>query len=230
MSLGPLHQILFEQMEQRERASFINSLGGHKSVHLVGTYSPSLNQENLAIISSCFHLGANPALMGMIIRPHETERHTFEYILETNSYTLNHVHPDFFHAAHQTSARYPREISEFAACGLTPFYEEGHIAPFVKESRVRVGMKLRDHQTLSINKTELLIGEIVLVQAPFELISADGSLNLHQAQSVGVCGLDRYHSARPLARLSYAKPDKRPQEIDDRYPAPLQWRGRPISL
>ena len=51
------------QMEQRFRASFINSLGGFKSVVLVGTANES-GETNLAIFNSLFHIGANPPLCG----------------------------------------------------------------------------------------------------------------------------------------------------------------------
>ena len=46
----------------------INSLGGFKSVALIGTKSEAGN-TNLAIFSSIFHLGANPPLVGLIFRP-----------------------------------------------------------------------------------------------------------------------------------------------------------------
>ena len=104
-------------MEQRFRATFINSLGGFKSVLLVGTRSGN-GQENLAIFSSFFHLGANPPLFGLVVRPDVSPRHTLENILETKQFTLNQITEDFFEKAHHTAARYPKEISEFQAAGL----------------------------------------------------------------------------------------------------------------
>ena len=56
------------KMDQRERAAFINSLGGFKSLVLIGTQSKN-GQSNLAVFSSLFHLGANPPLFGIIVRP-----------------------------------------------------------------------------------------------------------------------------------------------------------------
>ncbi|MGS0728486.1 flavin oxidoreductase, partial [Shewanella sp. 0m-11] len=64
-----------EQMEQRVRARLINSLSGFKSANLVATISED-GHNNVAIISSCFHLGASPALMGMVIRPDSVPRDT----------------------------------------------------------------------------------------------------------------------------------------------------------
>ena len=55
------------ELEQRYRAHLINSLSGFKSANLLGTVDKN-GQENLSIVSSVFHLGANPALLGMIIQ------------------------------------------------------------------------------------------------------------------------------------------------------------------
>ncbi len=46
-------------METRYRAALINSLGGFKSVVLIGTAN-SGGQTNLTIFSSFFHLGQTP--------------------------------------------------------------------------------------------------------------------------------------------------------------------------
>ncbi len=100
------------RLEQRYRAMFINSIGGFKSVVLIGSKNKA-GQTNLAIFNSLFHVGANPPLVGFIIRPDSVERHTLRNILETGVFTINHIHESFFIQAHQTSARYPKEISEF---------------------------------------------------------------------------------------------------------------------
>ena len=69
-------------MEQRYRANFINALSGFKSANLIGTISKS-GQHNLAIVSSVFHIGAHPPLMGMIMRPHTVPRDTLQNIKDT---------------------------------------------------------------------------------------------------------------------------------------------------
>ena len=109
-------------LEQRYRAAFINSLGGFKSVVLLGTKNND-GQTNLAIFNSLFHIGANPPLCGLIVRPDSVERHTFENIMQTGFYTVNHIKPEFYENAHQTSARYPREVSEFDTTQLSAEYK-----------------------------------------------------------------------------------------------------------
>jgi len=170
-------------MELRYRASFINSLTGFKSVALIGTKNHE-GQENLAIFNSLVHLGANPALIGMIVRPDSVERHTLENIESTGFYTINHILESFVEQAHHTAARYPRSVSEFEASGLIPEYKSDFFAPFVKESVVQIGMKFKTKLDISINNTIMVIGEIQWIQLPEEAIGEDGFIDLQITQSI----------------------------------------------
>ena len=194
-----------DQMEQRFRASFINSITGFKSVALIGTKN-NANQENLAIFNSIVHLGSNPALIGMIIRPDSVERHTLENIEETGFYTINHILESFVEQAHHTSARYPRNISEFEASGLTPLYRDDFFAPYVKESNVQIGMEFKTKINISINNTLMVIGQIKSVSLPEKAISTDGYIDLEITKTITNSGLDAYHRTERIARLPYAKP------------------------
>ncbi|MFT7548798.1 MAG: flavin reductase (DIM6/NTAB) family NADH-FMN oxidoreductase RutF [Candidatus Azotimanducaceae bacterium] len=195
-------------LENHERALFINSLSGFKSANLVGT-ADATQRSNLAIISSVVHLGANPPLLGMVIRPHTVPRGTLENILDIGVYTLNHVHEDIYQQAHQTSARYPEDVSEFDEVGFTEQWEDGFNAPFVEESRIKMGMEFREKHTLDINGTEFVIGEIVSIEMPDEFVGEDGFVSLEKAGTVAVSSLDTYHSTKTLASLSYAKPENK---------------------
>ncbi|MFD2176059.1 flavin reductase family protein [Veronia pacifica] len=198
--------------DDRFRAKFINSLSGFKSANLIGTADTNGN-TNLAIVSSVFHIGANPPLIGMIVRPHTVTRDTLENILATGSYTINHVSADIWKQAHQTSARYPKEQSEFEAVGLHEQYIEGTHAPFVKESRLKFALKLAETQTLEINKTVMIIGEITDVIVEPLAVQEDGFIDIELLETVAVSSLDAYHRSHRLGRLSYAKPDVKPDEI-----------------
>ena len=199
-------------MDQRYRAAFINSLGGFKSVALIGTVDPE-GRQNLAIFNSIFHLGANPPLFGFIVRPDVSERHTLSNIEQTLCYTVNHLHEGIYKQAHQSSARYPKEHSEFEAVGLTPIFEDGFRAPFVAESHLRFAMELREKIPLEINGTTLIIGQIVSVHLPDGVVMEDGFIDLERAGTLACSGLDSYHQTKRLARLSYAKPDTLPREL-----------------
>lgn len=198
--------------EQRQRARFVNSLSGFKSANLVGTADP-LGATNLAIVSSVIHLGSNPALIGMIMRPHATSRHTLENIQALNQYTLNHVHRSHYRQAHQTSARYAREQSEFEACGFSPEYIHGFQAPAVAESPLQMGMELQELVPIKLNGTILVIGEIKWVHVQETALGDDGYIDIERLGTVAISGLDGYHLTERLARLSYAKPDQALTEL-----------------
>lgn len=202
-----LNKEQIEAKDDRERVFFINSLSGFKSANLVGTANDE-KQSNLAIVSSVVHLGANPALLGMVMRPHSVPRGTLENIINTGVYTLNHVNTEIYQQAHQTSARYPEDISEFNEVGLNEQWEDRFAAPFVQESHIKLGMKLREKHHLAINGTEFVIGEIVSIEVPDEMVGEDGFISLEKANTVAVSSLDTYHSTQLLGHLSYAKPDR----------------------
>jgi flavin reductase (DIM6/NTAB) family NADH-FMN oxidoreductase RutF len=200
-----IHKEDILKMETRYRANFINSLGGFKSVILIGTKS-KLGQENLAIFNSLFHLGANPALCGIICRPDVSERHTLENIIETGKYTINHITSDFVEKAHHTAARYPRTVSEFEAAELQPEYINDFFAPFVKESIIKFSVELREKHFLEINGTTLLIGEIMDVIIPEDVIDSTGFIDIEKAGTITCSGLDSYHLTKKIVQLPYAKP------------------------
>ena len=201
-------------LERRKRAALINCLPGFKPVVLVGT-ADTKHATNLSIINSCFHVGAAPALLGMIIRPAPagTERHTLDNILATGQYTINAVNESMTQRAHHTSARFDRGQSEFDACGLSERWLDGHAAPFVTDSPLQIGLTLQEHQPLAINGTHLIIGSVESIQFASEAWRADGTIDLALLGIVTGVGLDGYHLVGDGHRYAYAKPDTRPELI-----------------
>lgn len=192
----------FESLEKQYRTNLINGLSGFKSPLLVGSRDVEGNL-NVAVFSSVFHLGANPALMGLISRPDSVPRDTLENIRATGEYTFNHLPVENYPQVHQTSARYARDESEFAACGLTPLLREGFFAPFVAESPLHIALSLREIVPLAINGTHLLIGAVTGLWVDPARLEADGSIDL--AGTAAVVGLDGYYNTSFLERLPYAK-------------------------
>lgn len=202
-----------ESLETRVRASFFNYILGPKPCALVGTVN-SDGLSNLAIFNSFFHLGANPGLVGCVIRPDSARRHTFENILATHYYSINfidYVNDDFFKKAHQTSARYGDDISEFKACGLNEKYLDGYKCPLVEESSYQLIFKYREHHRMDINNTIILIGELCEILVPDEAVKnfkEDGQIDFDYIKNILVCGLDTYYkSPEKITRLNYAKPN-----------------------
>lgn len=190
---------------QRFRASLINSISGYKPANLIGT-DDATSGENLAIMSSVVHLGAAPPLLGLVIRPDSADRHTLRNIRSSACYTINHVASGYFKAAHQTAARYPDEVSEFDAVGLTPQRLWGFAAPFVAEAPIKIGLELRQEIPIELNGTHFIIGEVVHLFVGDSLVSDQGDLDLEKAGVVALSGLDRYYRTELIDKLPYAKP------------------------
>jgi flavin reductase (DIM6/NTAB) family NADH-FMN oxidoreductase RutF len=199
-------------MSARYRAQLVNSLSGFKSANLIGTRNAH-NKTNLAIFSSVVHLGASPALVGFITRPNSIERHTLDNIIQTKEFTINQVNEVFWQAGHQTSARYSADECEFEHTGLSPYYIDGFSAPFVKESRLKYGLTLRDIIPIKLNGTQMVIGEITDIICNKAAIKEDGYIDIESLDTVAISGLDSYHTSKRLSRLSYAKPDSTPSKI-----------------
>jgi len=193
------------QFEKRFRTQFINALSGVKSANLIGTIDKAGN-TNLSIVSSIVHLGAQPPLIGMVMRPASVPRNTYENIRDTGVFTVNHVNESIYRQAHQTSARYDKDVCEFTETGLTKHFLPVSIAPFVQESKLKFACELKEDIFIHHNQTHFLVAEIVTVIAPEKSISPDGSIRLYDHSTVGVVGLDTYVSLTKLERLSYAKP------------------------
>jgi flavin reductase (DIM6/NTAB) family NADH-FMN oxidoreductase RutF len=199
-------------MEARYRASLINSLGGYKSVVLIGTKSAD-KTSNLAIFNSFFHIGANPPLCGFIVRPDVSPRHTLQNILETNYYTVNHIHEGIYKNAHQTAARYGENVSEFKEVNLTEEYLEGYDVPLVKESNLKFICEFQQKIDLEINGTIMIIGQIKEIILPEQCLGLDGFIDLELAGTITCSGLDSYHKTEKIGRLTYAKPNSWPENI-----------------
>lgn len=194
-------------LEQRYRAAFINSLTGFKSVSLIGTIDKN-GKANLAIFNSIIHIGANPPYIGFISRPDSVDRHTLDNIQQTGYYTINHINESIYNQAHQTSARYPKDVSEFDATNLNEQYKQGFFAPFVKESTVKMGVRFHERIDIRTNNTVLVIGQIEKVFFPNNCLCMDGFIDIEKAGTITCAGLDSYHKTKRLDRLTYAKPNE----------------------
>ena len=193
--------------EQRYRTTFVNSLAGFRQVVLVGTKSNE-GVTNLAIFNSLMHIGAHPPLYGILNRPDSVQRDTLQNILETKEYTLNFVRATDFEKAHQTSARYEKDVSEFKEVGFEEEYIDGCAAPFVKDAVVKIAMRLEEIIPIPLNGTQLIVGSIVHVELKDGLVGQDGFVSLSDEETLLCQGLDAYFIASPIGRLPYAKPGK----------------------
>lgn len=198
--------------EKLYRTNFVNSLSGFKSANLIGTISGD-GKTNLAIFSSVIHVGANPPLVGMLVRPVSVPRHTYTNIKETGHFTINHINRNIYKQAHQTSARYDKEISEFDECGLTPEFSTNVKAPYVRESNIKIGCRFVEEHQIKTNETIFIVGEVIEVIIPDDVLMHDGYVDIEKAETIAISALDSYHQTKRISRLSYAKPGAEPKKI-----------------
>ena len=171
-------------MDMVPRLSLINSITGYKPGNLIGTKSET-GATNLAIFSSVVHLGSDPALIAFIMRPMVGERHTMENILSTGFYTINHINTSIIERAHFTSADFPRDLSEFDRCKLTPQY-------------------------IKINNTIMVIGSVehIILDSSFQ--KEDCSIDPIAAGTVCISGIDTYYKTEKLVTLPFVRSDEVP--------------------
>jgi flavin reductase (DIM6/NTAB) family NADH-FMN oxidoreductase RutF len=193
------------EMERLARMRLINGISGMKSVNLVGTVD-QVGHTNLALFNSAVHIGANPPYLGMIFRPLTVRRDTYNNIKATGVYTINHVHAGIRERAHQTSANFPAGVSEFEACGLTPEITSALQAPYVAESRVKIGLAYEEEHKIHVNGTILLVGRVLEIRLPEQILGEDGYVDLAAGGSLALTGLDGYHEVGPPVRLPYTRP------------------------
>jgi len=188
-----------------KRLNLINSITGIKPANLIGTVSKD-GHTNLAIFSSVIHLGSNPALIGFMTRPDKkVRRDTLNNILETNYYTINHVHQNFIEQSHKTSGKYKKEVSEFDMCNLTEDYLFDFPAPFLKESKIKMGLKLENIIDITNNQTKLILGLIEHIYIDDVALEDNGDINLQIINDVGIGGLNNYYKLEKIAHYPYFK-------------------------
>jgi flavin reductase (DIM6/NTAB) family NADH-FMN oxidoreductase RutF len=187
------------------KINLINSCTGFKSANLIGSIDSNGN-TNLAIFSSVTHLGSNPALIGFILRPKTEIRNTYENIIETGFFTVNHINKNYIEDAHHTSAKYQKNISEFDKTNLKEDFVDNFLAPYVKNSKIKFGCKYLNEYLIEENGTTLIIASIEELYVDSNYIKDDGWINLDEAGTVTINGLDGYMETKLINRFGYARP------------------------
>ena len=199
------HKSDWEVRTDRFWAVFFNSISGPRNVFMIGTQDAQ-GIGNIGLFNSIAHIGANPPLLGFILRPTSVERHTYENLKTHGTYTINHSASHLVDQTHQSSAKYARDVDEFDVIGFEKEYLDGFQAPFIKESRIKLGLSFVEEHLIQANDTRLIIGKIEHVILDEDLVAADGFVNTADADSLLVSGLDAYHRHQLIERKPYARP------------------------
>ena len=196
-----------QDLDKIYKINLINSCSGFKSANLLGSVSKE-GIANVAVFSSVTHLGSNPPTLGFILRPTTVPRDTYKNIKDSGIFTINHIYEDIIEDAHHTSAKYPKEVSEFDVTNLKEEYKGNFKAPFVKGSPVQMSMKFVEEVYISSNDVMLIVAEIQELYIHDELLQEDGLINLSKGNIATINGLDTYAIPKFKKQLSYQRPKK----------------------
>ena len=198
-------RIDIDKMSKIFRLNLINSITGYKSANLIGTKTDN-KINNVAIFSSVTHLGSDPPLIGFITRPENGNRNTYNNIFKNKIFTINHIVKNQIISAHQSSAKYPKNVSEFDKTDLKVEFKNNFDAPFVKDSPVQIGCSFVNKYFIKENKTTLMIGQVEMLFINKKLLVEDGFVQLDREDVITVNGLDGYALPKLIKRIPYARP------------------------
>ena len=196
-----------QNLEKIYKINLINSCSGFKSANLLGSISEE-GISNLAVFSSVTHLGSKPPTLGFILRPTTVPRDTYKNIKDSGIFTINHIHQDIIEDAHHTSAKYPKEVSEFDMTGLEEEFKGNFKAPFVKGAPVQMSMKFIEEVYVPSNDVMLIVSQIQELYIDDALLQEDGLINLSKGNIAAINGLDTYAIPKFNKQLSYQRPKK----------------------
>lgn len=191
------------RLDRAYRRTFVNRLQGVRAAVAVGSMGPD-GKPNLGLFFSLQHLGASPALMGLVFRP-ETDRRGTLYNLRQNGWlTANFCQEEYRETIHRTSAEFPEGVSEFKILDIAPHFEPDIPAPFVKEAPIRLALERATEFRLPndcvfavLNLRGVWIDELAL--EPETLLPCfEGLLHIN--------GLDAYHGVAFQKTLGYERP------------------------
>jgi len=196
-----------QNLEKIYKINLINSCSGFKSANLLGSISEE-GISNVAVFSSVTHLGSKPPTLGFILRPTTVLRDTYKNIKDSGIFTINHIHQDIIEDAHHTSAKYPKEVSEFDMTGLEEEFKGNFKAPFVKGAPVQMSMKFIEEVYVPSNDVMLIVSQIQELYIDDALLQEDGLINLSKGNVAAINGLDTYAIPQFNKQLSYQRPKK----------------------
>ena len=196
-----------QNLEKIFKINLINSCSGFKSANLLGSISEE-GVTNVAVFSSVTHLGSKPPTLGFILRPTTVPRDTYKNIKDLGVFTINHIHEGIIVDAHHTSAKYPKEVSEFDMTGLEEEFKGAFKAPFVKGAPVQMSMKFIEEVYVPSNDVMLIVSQIQELYIDDALLQEDGLINLSKGNVAAINGLDTYAIPQFNKQLSYQRPKK----------------------
>lgn len=192
-----------EALDRNHRRILVNRMQGVRAAVLLGTYSEK-GVANLGLFFSLQHLGADPALMGVVFRPESSMGQSLGNLRFRRWISANYMPSEEIDRVHRCSAAFASEVSEFESTGL-PLHTETDIpAPFVGNAPIRLALEYHSEIKLP---NECILALLHLRKLWIEPSALDSETRLPRFDSLlHVNGLDAYYSLRFDQIKNYERP------------------------
>ena len=175
-----------------------------RPIAFVSTVSPQ-GGRNLAPFSYFTGIASKPPTLCFSVGRRQPEKDTYRNLVATGEFVVNMVTRAMAEAVVATSAEFPPEVDEFAACGFTAVASDLVAPPRVAASPIAMECRLR--QVVEVAEGDhgahLVLGDIVRYQVD-EAVWHDGRIELDALDPVGrlagraYCTIrDRFEINRP---------------------------------
>lgn len=157
----------------------------------VGTRSP-LGVDNLAPFSYFMGVSARPMLLAFsVARAGEGRvKDTASNILATQVLTVSIASEALLDPMHRSSSRFPAEVSEFEATGLTPVDGVAVAAP--RPAEAPVSMECTLHKVMDLGSVHLFIVEVQHIHLQDAILREDGTVDEAKLRPIGRLGPGGY--------------------------------------
>jgi flavin reductase (DIM6/NTAB) family NADH-FMN oxidoreductase RutF len=140
---------------------------------------------------------------------HGNKKDTLRNIEATREFVVNVVPDAIREKMNATSKEFPPEVSEFAACGLTPVSSTRVNPPRVKESPVNLECLLQDIVRIGDGPLSgnVVIGRIVMIHVDESVLNDAAQIDPEKLDTIGRMGGSIYTRTRD--RFEMDRPDQK---------------------
>ncbi|HHX37072.1 MAG TPA: flavin reductase family protein [Clostridiaceae bacterium] len=160
----------------------------------------SVKRPNIITVAWAGTLNSDPPIVGIGVRP---ERYSYDAILKSGEFVINLVSRDLVSRCDYCGVTSGREVDKFAACGLTPVpIAPLEDAPAIAESPLNLACRVTGHSPLPSH--DLILGEVVGIEAATSLFDSDNALHLERADLISYIHGQYYELGKLLGFFGYS--------------------------
>jgi flavin reductase (DIM6/NTAB) family NADH-FMN oxidoreductase RutF len=158
--------------------------------------SCGVERPNIITLAWVGTLCSDPPSVGIGIR---RERFSHGLIAEYGEFVVNLPRADQVDIVDYCGQVSGRDVDKWAACGLTPVPASRIQTPLIAECPI--ALECRVIHRLALGVHDLVIGEVLAVQADEELLNAHGQLEYRRADLMTYVGGTYWRLGEPLGRF-----------------------------